>query len=129
MEYWERRQELADRCACEGALCTARCSPAIPYRRMAFFGQELPITPSRVTTTLTVSKDGGVKLSVSDAHDAHARMRICATCFMSITTTIKVKVTPSTINVSRTASSVVVEAADEPPPLLRLLLGVDSGAS
>ena len=47
MEYWERRQELADRCACEGALCTARRSPAIPYRRTAFFGQELPIPPSR----------------------------------------------------------------------------------
>ena len=46
MEYWERRQELADRCACEGALCTARRSPAIPYRRTAFFGQKLPIPPS-----------------------------------------------------------------------------------
>ena len=49
MEYWERRQQLADRCACEGALCTARRSPAIPYRSMAFFGHELPITPSTVS--------------------------------------------------------------------------------
>ena len=32
MEYWECRQQLADRCACEGALCTARRSPAIPGR-------------------------------------------------------------------------------------------------
>ena len=48
MEYWERRQELADRCACEGALCTARRSPAIPYRRTAFFGQKLPIPPSTI---------------------------------------------------------------------------------
>ena len=46
MEYWERRQQLADRCACEGALCTARRSPAIPYRRTAFLGEKLPITPS-----------------------------------------------------------------------------------
>ena len=49
MEYWERRQELADRCACEGALCTARRSPAIPYRRTAFFGQKLPIPSSNST--------------------------------------------------------------------------------
>ena len=46
MEYWERRQELADRCACEGALCTARRSPAIPYRCTAFLGETLPTTPS-----------------------------------------------------------------------------------
>ena len=49
MEYWECRQQLADRCACEGALCTARRSPAIPYRRTAFFGQKLPIPPSNET--------------------------------------------------------------------------------
>ena len=48
-EYWERRQQLADRCACEGALCTARRSPAIPYRRTAFFGQKLPTPPSNET--------------------------------------------------------------------------------
>ena len=36
MEYWECRQQLAGRCACEGALCTARRSPAIPYRRQRF---------------------------------------------------------------------------------------------
>ena len=48
MEYWERRQQLADRCACEGALCTARRSPAIPYRRTAFFGQKLPIPSSNL---------------------------------------------------------------------------------
>ena len=36
MEYWECRQQLADRCACKGALCTARRSPAIPYRRQRF---------------------------------------------------------------------------------------------
>ena len=46
MEYWECPQQLADRCARGGALCTARRSPAIPYRRTAFFGQKLPITPS-----------------------------------------------------------------------------------
>ena len=49
MEYWERPQQLADRCARGGALCTARRSPAIPYRSMAFFGQELPIIPSTST--------------------------------------------------------------------------------
>ena len=46
MEYWECPQQLADRCARGGALCTARRSPAIPYRRTAFFGQKLPIPPS-----------------------------------------------------------------------------------
>ena len=56
MEYWERRQELADRCACEGALCTARRSPAIPYRRTAFFGQKLPIPPSIVGSISRVDK-------------------------------------------------------------------------
>merc|ERR1712086_1144211 len=60
MEYWERRQELADRCACEGALCTARRSPAIPYRRTAFFGQKLPITPStRVARRALHPAEGG----------------------------------------------------------------------
>ena len=46
LEYWEHGQQLADRCARGGALCTARRSPAIPHRSMAFFGQELPIIPS-----------------------------------------------------------------------------------
>ena len=46
MEYWECPQQLADRCARGGALCTARRSPAIPYRRTAFFGQKLPTPPS-----------------------------------------------------------------------------------
>ena len=51
MEYWECRQQLADRCACEGALCTARRSPAIPYRRTVFLGQKLPIPPSSKAIT------------------------------------------------------------------------------
>ena len=46
IEYLECSQQLADRCAHGGSLCTARHSPAIPYRRMFFFGQELPTPPS-----------------------------------------------------------------------------------
>ena len=45
IEYRERPQQLADRCARGGALCAARSSPAIPYRSIAFFVQELPIPP------------------------------------------------------------------------------------
>ena len=46
LEYWERPQQLADRCARGGALCTASSPRAIPYRRMAFLGQKLPTIPS-----------------------------------------------------------------------------------
>ena len=49
MECWECRQQLADRYAYEGALCTTRRSPAIPYRSMAFFLQERPISPFNPT--------------------------------------------------------------------------------
>ena len=60
MEYWECPQQLADRCACGGALCTARRSPAIPYRRTAFFGQKLPIPPStESSSTQSTAQTGG----------------------------------------------------------------------
>ena len=66
IEYWERPQQLADRCARGGALCTARRSPAIPYRSMAFFGHELPcsisITPSSLPN-LSVKEAAMVKVS------------------------------------------------------------------
>ena len=58
LEYWERRQQLADRCARGGALCTARSSPAIPYRSMAFFGQELPTPPFKLYPRLLPAPQG-----------------------------------------------------------------------
>ena len=62
-EYWERRQQLADRCARGGALCTARRSPAIPYRSMAFFGQKLPIIPSSLEDQLERADAGSWQIA------------------------------------------------------------------
>ena len=55
LEYWERRQQLADRCARGGALCTTRRSPAIPYRSMAFLGKNFLSSPLASSSKLPTS--------------------------------------------------------------------------
>ena len=81
MEYWECRQQLADRCACEGALCTARRSPAIPYRRTAFFGQKLPIPPSNFDAVAMA--DDTVLLLEESMHELRSSL-VCTSLHSSI---------------------------------------------
>ena len=46
VEYWERRQELADRCACGGSPMYRKALTSDSLSTHGFFGQKLPITPS-----------------------------------------------------------------------------------
>ena len=51
VEYWERRQELADRCACGGSPMYRKALTSDSLSTHGFFGQKLPIPSSSVDSS------------------------------------------------------------------------------
>ena len=76
MEYWECPQQLADRCARGGALCTARRSPAILIDARLFWAKNFPSPPLLAVSMCPVFNPRSTTLS--PRHNARLTLALVA---------------------------------------------------